>query len=121
MTHPVEVLIEIDGGTDRGGLKPGEPARAFARQIKDMPGIHIIGIMYYGGGLGQKDSAVSVREKSLRERDDMVQTAALLRADGLTMAILSGGSSFTAKNPDCLPASRKSAPAPTSSTMFRRW
>lgn len=100
--RPVEVLIEIDGGMDRGGLKPGEPACEFASRIKDLPGIRIVGIMYYGGGLGKKDSPFNVREKSVRERDDMLQTAAMLREQGLAMEILSGGSSFTSKNPDCL-------------------
>ncbi len=100
--QPVEILIEIDGGMDRGGLKPGEPAVEFARKIKDLPGIKIVGILYFGGGLGKKDSPVNVIEKSLRERDDIVHTANILRAEGHTMDILSGGSSFTSKNPECL-------------------
>ncbi len=99
---PVEVLIEIDGGIDRGGLKPGEPAVEFARKIRNLTGIKVVGILYFGGGIGKKDSPVNVIEKSLRERDEIIRTAELLRAEGLTMDILSGGSSFSSKNAECL-------------------
>lgn len=100
--HSIDVLIEIDGGINRGGLKPGAPALAFAESIRELAGIQIVGILYYGGGLGKDDNQDRIREKSLREQQDMLETAALLRDHGFDMTVLSGGSSFTSKNPDCL-------------------
>ena len=45
----VPVLIEIDGGLHRGGVPPYEGAVAFAGSIRDLPGLEICGLMYYGG------------------------------------------------------------------------
>lgn len=102
MGRPIDLLIEVDGGVDRGGLKPGEPTLDFAESIRDLTGLHIMGLMYYGGGLGKEDDQARIREKSLHERDAMLSTAALLRQHGFEMTVLSGGSSFNAKMPDCL-------------------
>ena len=45
----IPVRIDVDGGLGRGGVKPGQPALEFANQVKDLPGIRIVGLMYYGG------------------------------------------------------------------------
>lgn len=102
MHQPVDVLVEVDGGINRGGLKPGPETLAFAESIRGLAGIRITGLLYYGGGLSKDDTPEKIREKSRRERDELVGTAELLRAHGFHMAVLSGGSSFSAKNPDCL-------------------
>ena len=102
LQRPIEVLIEVDGGINRGGLKPGAATLAFAEAIRGMAGIRVTGIMYYSGGLGNINTHEGVRAKSLVERSDMLATASLLREHGFDMMVLSGGSSFSSKNPDCL-------------------
>jgi D-serine deaminase-like pyridoxal phosphate-dependent protein len=102
INQPIEVLIEIDGGINRGGLKPGAPAVDFARSVQSLKGICNVGILYYGGGPGKTDTHQQIREKCLQERDEMVETAKQLRENGFSMTVLSGGSSFSSKNPDCL-------------------
>jgi D-serine deaminase-like pyridoxal phosphate-dependent protein len=45
-----EVLVELDGGTRRGGLLPGEAALQFAESVRKHDGIKIVGLLYYPGG-----------------------------------------------------------------------
>lgn len=96
------VLIEVDGGLNRGGVKPGEATLAFARSVRDLPGLDICGLMYYGGLVYNSHNEAEIREHAKRGRDQLVETAELLRADGFCMDVLSAGSSFTGKTPDAL-------------------
>ena len=96
----LDVLIEVDGGLNRGGVKPGAPALAFARALRGLPGLSIRGLMYYGGLVYDSHDPQEVRAFARREHDDLVSTADLLRADGFCMDILSAGSSFTGKTPE---------------------
>ncbi len=98
----IPVLIDIDGGMGRGGLLPGEPARAFAAKLTELPGIKVSGLMYYNGQLNACQDLDDVRRQGNRERDALVQTAALLRADGHRMDVLSGGNSYSTFVPDSL-------------------
>lgn len=98
-----QVLIEVDGGLNRGGVKLGEPTLKFAESIRDLPGIHICGLMYYGGLIyhaGQSEQAI--REYTKKEHDDLVKTAELLKNAGFDMSVLSAGSSFSGKYPELL-------------------
>ncbi|GHT75958.1 alanine racemase [Spirochaetia bacterium] len=94
------VLIELDGGINRGGLKPGEPLAAFAKQVRDMPGIAVEGVEYYGGDIYTCKTAGEIRLRSRRERDEILQAADTLRNAGIEPAILSGGSSFSLRFPE---------------------
>ncbi|MEA4890034.1 MAG: alanine racemase [Clostridiaceae bacterium] len=98
----VRVLIEIDGGINRGGLKPGEPAVAFARAIGHHQGIEIIGLLYYGGTIYSETTLEGFDRVTRLEHDNVLETAALLRQAGFTMEILSGGSSYSSKRPQFL-------------------
>ena len=95
----IEVLIEVDGGINRGGKKPYEPTLEFARQIAGLPGIDIKGILYYGGTIyGEKDRE-GFEKTSAREREEMLGTARMLENAGFHMEILSGGNSYSSKMP----------------------
>lgn len=96
----LNVLIEVDGGLNRGGVKPGAPTLDFARRIRALPGLSICGLMYYGGLVYDSRTPDEVRAFARRERDELVSTAELLRADGFCMDVLSAGSSFTGKTPE---------------------
>lgn len=98
----LEVLIEIDGGLNRGGVKPGAPALAFARQIRDLPGLHIAGLMYYGGLVYDAHNRQEIEAYAQQGRQQILDTAALLQAEGFSMTVLSAGSSFTGKTPQAL-------------------
>lgn len=98
-----DVLIEIDGGLNRGGVKLGKPTLEFAESIRDLKGIHVCGLMYYGGVIyhvGQSEE--DIRSYTKKEHDDLIETAAMLKEAGFDMSVLSAGSSFSGKHPDLL-------------------
>ncbi len=93
----VKVLIEIDGGISRGGKKPFEPALKFADSIRELSGIEIIGIMYYGGTIYNESTMEGFDRVTKSEHDNIAGTAKMLRAAGFKMEVLSGGSSYSSK------------------------
>jgi D-serine deaminase-like pyridoxal phosphate-dependent protein len=100
MGRPLPVLIELDGGINRGGIKPGDPLAAFAKAVKDLPGIVIEGVLYYGGDIYGCKTREDIRLRSRKERDDIQKSADILESFGFTMKVLSGGSSFSLRFPE---------------------
>lgn len=98
----LEVLIEVDGGIGRGGKKPYGPTLEFARSIRDLPGIEIKGILYYGGTIYSETEREGFERNAKREREEMLGTAAMLKEAGFNMEILSGGNSYSSKMPQLL-------------------
>jgi len=97
-----EVLIDIDGGVDRGGIKPGSPALMFARSLDKLDGISIVGLMYYPGRNYAEHNLEGIQRVSYLERDELLVTKQLLEADGFNITILSGGNTVSGKVPWCL-------------------
>ncbi|MDL2207045.1 alanine racemase [Eubacteriales bacterium OttesenSCG-928-N13] len=98
----ISVLIEVDGGTHRGGLAPYEPTLAFANDLKDLSGIQVIGLMYYGGTASSCHSREELEQVAKKEREELCGTAELLKQNGFDMQVLSGGSSYSSKMPELL-------------------
>lgn len=96
------VLVELDGGIGRGGLKLGEPLEAFGKQCKDLPGIQIIGVEYYGGDIYGCRTLDEIRNRAGRERDEIVESGKVLEKLGYDISVLSGGSSFSIRFPEQL-------------------
>ncbi len=96
------VLIEVDGGLNRGGVKPMQSTLAFANEIKKFKGLHICGIMYYGGLAYNAQNIDEVKKYSKTENDDVINTADLLKQNGFCMDVLSAGSSLTGKTPEIM-------------------
>ena len=102
MGRSIEVLIEVDGGMHRGGLAPYEDTVRFARAISAFPGIRIMGIEYYNGGIYDAKTKEEVILEVMRERQEMTETSALLKRAGISSPILSGGSSLSSDYPEYL-------------------
>lgn len=98
----IEVLLDVDGGMNRGGVKPGNAALALAEEIRDYEGIKIAGIEYFDGDIYSAKTEDEMMEHILREKQDITGTAELLEQNGFTMDIRSGGSSFSSKYPQYL-------------------
>jgi len=89
----VPVLIELDIGMDRCGIRPGAPALALARRVADTPGVRLAGIMGYEGHTLTVWPAAE-KEAAIRTAlTQVVETAELIRADGLPVGIVSVGGS----------------------------
>jgi D-serine deaminase-like pyridoxal phosphate-dependent protein len=99
---PVEVLIDVDGGVRRGGMAPYQPALDFAKSIRHLKGIRIVGLMYYGGTIYGESTREGILKKTIKERDELTGTAELLKQNGFEMSILSAGSSYSSKMPEAL-------------------
>lgn len=98
----IDVLIEVDGGINRGGLKCGQPALEFAEKIRNFGGLNIVGLMYYGGLIYNAEKEDQIAEMTKKEHDDLTLTARLLKEHGFNMLVLSAGSTYSAKYPQYL-------------------
>ena len=96
------VLIELDGGIQRGGLQPLQPALDFARSVRNLPGIAICGLMIYSGNIYAEKNLAGFEKITRQEQEKILATAEMLKADGFCCDVLSGGNSFAAKSVDLL-------------------
>ncbi len=91
----VGLLIEVDTGMNRSGTQPGAATLALARHIAATPGVALRGLMTWEGhNLEHQDPQVKQRgiEDSVGK---LLETAALCRASGLPIDIVSCGGSGT--------------------------
>ncbi|MDI3341248.1 MAG: alanine racemase [Sphaerobacter sp.] len=88
----LDVRLEINTGLDRAGVLPGEPALALAREVVQMPGLRLTGIMTHEGHVARARNADELAEIAQRAGTAMVETAALLRANGIPVDTVSVGS-----------------------------
>lgn len=98
----IDVLIEMDGGLNRGGIAPGKKTVEFAMQVQSLDGIRICGLMYYGGLIYDAKDTKELDEYAKRERSDLISSAELLEKAGFSISVLSAGSSFSGKRPELL-------------------
>ncbi|MDQ2684175.1 MAG: DSD1 family PLP-dependent enzyme [Chloroflexota bacterium] len=89
------VVIEVNTGMERCGVAPGEATLDLARFIVDQPNLEFAGLMTWEGhSLGIKDPAE--REKEIKRAcGSLVETAELLRANGIPVGIVSAGGTGT--------------------------
>ena len=91
----IGLLVEVDIGMNRCGVPPGKPALELARRITKLKGVGFDGLQAYEGHL----VAVADRDERRRKvREDMakaLETKQLIGADGIAVAIISGGSTST--------------------------
>lgn len=88
----VEVLIEIDGGTHRGGVQPGSTVLEFAQQIANLPGIQIVGVFSYVGQIYGSKNPEDIQKMARYEVEILTASKRLLDEHGFNIKILSGGS-----------------------------
>ena len=92
----IEVRIEIDTGMRRTGV-PVEKVAALAKSIKDLPGLNITGIYTYKSAI-LNGKATDDYKAAADEEDRLMQKAAgLMKAEGLNVSEIGGGSTSTAE------------------------
>ena len=89
------VLIDLDIGQNRTGIKPGEPARALADAIAHSANLRLKGICAYAGHVAHASGFEARRQKSTDAISQALETRDLLRRAGHDVPILSVGSTGT--------------------------
>ena len=87
----LRVIIEVDIGLGRVGVAPGAPTVEFARQLNDMPGITLAGIMGYEGHLLCLEDGDDKRQQIHAALKILTDTSDQIRAAGLPCGLVSCG------------------------------
>lgn len=90
----LKVLVDIDPGLGRTGIRPGEAAPLVHRVAKAKSLIYA-GVQCYAGQVQHLESPNERREKSLAAMKELGELRDTLSRDGLTPPILSGGGTGT--------------------------
>lgn len=88
----VRVLLDIDGGSHREGVQPGEAALELALRFRELPGIELIGVFTYFGQIYCARSTEEVQKIAEGESKLLLDAKRMLEAEGFCISILSGGS-----------------------------
>ncbi len=91
----LDVVIEVDVGQGRCGVKPGEPAAVLADAIAARDGLHFRGLQGYQGLIqmtGDFNHRAAAAQTAL---DALLATAELVRARGHEVEVLTGGGTGT--------------------------
>jgi len=89
----IPMLVDLNIGMDRTGVRPGADALELARRIDRAPGTRLAGIMGYEGHvltLWPPEERARATEESIA---GLRETKALIEADGIPVTIVSGAGS----------------------------
>ncbi|MHB8903472.1 MAG: DSD1 family PLP-dependent enzyme [Thermoguttaceae bacterium] len=93
----VGILVEVDIGTGRCGLQPGEPVLQLARAVASLDGLRFDGLQAYEGHAVYVDDPAE-RAQLVRSAFQLaIETRRLLESHGLEVKTISGGSSSTCR------------------------
>ena len=91
----IDVLVEIEVGSERCGVLPGEPAVCLAKQVDAAPGLHFKGLQAYHGG-AQHLRPIGDRRDAIAQAVARVgDTVSRLRAAGLDCGTVAGAGTGT--------------------------
>jgi D-serine deaminase-like pyridoxal phosphate-dependent protein len=91
----IRVLIEIDGGSHRGGRQPGKDLKEFAMEVKNLKGIEVIGVLGYVGQIYNQSSIEDLKKVAKDEARLLIESANLMKEIGFNVSIISGGSTIS--------------------------
>jgi D-serine deaminase-like pyridoxal phosphate-dependent protein len=91
----IRCLVEVNIGMNRCGVQPGEQALELARVVASSPGLVFTGLQAYEGHLQEVVPYEERRRRTLEDVQKAIETRHLIEADGIPVAIVSGGGSGT--------------------------
>jgi 3-hydroxy-D-aspartate aldolase len=91
----LKVVIDIDPGLGRTGIRPGDGALALVEQVARSASLEYAGLQCYAGQVQHMESPNERRDKSLSAMKELGALRDQLEARGLSPAILSGGGTGT--------------------------
>lgn len=89
------VLVEIDVGSMRCGVSPGEEAVLLAKRIADSDGLRFAGLQAYHGKAQHLRAFEARRQAIVSACEDVVRTTDLLKKNGLECEIIGGAGTGT--------------------------
>jgi len=89
------VLVEVDIGMNRCGVKPGQPAVELARLIASSPGLKFEGLQSYEGHLVDLRDEVERAEKTRAAQGLAVETRRAIERSGIPVHLVTGGGTGT--------------------------
>jgi D-serine deaminase-like pyridoxal phosphate-dependent protein len=92
---PLKLLVDIDPGLGRTGLRPGADAIALVRDIARNPAFELKGLQCYAGHLQHLESYNERRGKSLAALAELAGLARTLENESIALEIVSGGGTGT--------------------------
>jgi len=91
----VGVVLEIDVGMERCGVRPGGEALSFARNVSRMRGVSIKGIMGYEGHAVMIQDFEERRRTCTRALELLLDTKSALEREGIRVEVVSAGGTGT--------------------------
>jgi D-serine deaminase-like pyridoxal phosphate-dependent protein len=91
----LRVLVELDTGMGRCGIKPGQSAVEFVRRVHELSGLDFAGLMSWEGHTARIDDEELKRKNILDSVGKLVETADLCRDAGFEVKNVSCGGTGT--------------------------
>ncbi len=91
----LRVVVDIDPGLGRTGIRPGEGALTLVSQVADSKGLEYAGLQCYAGQVQHMESPNERRDASLSAMKELGGLGDQLKARGLSPQIVSGGGTGT--------------------------
>jgi D-serine deaminase-like pyridoxal phosphate-dependent protein len=91
----LKLLVDIDPGMGRTGVRPGGTAAALVGLVARNPAFEFKGLQCYAGNLQHLESRNERREKSLGALAELAEFCRNVRNDGVSLEILTGGGTGT--------------------------
>jgi D-serine deaminase-like pyridoxal phosphate-dependent protein len=87
----LDLYLEVNTGQDRAGARAGDEAIALGREIANLPGVRVVGVMTHEGHAGAS-LPEDIAEKAIAAGQALVATAEGLRTAGIAVDAVSVGS-----------------------------
>ena len=93
----IPVLIKVDVGQERTGVKYGEPSVQFAKKLESMKGLELEGIYTHEGHVYGASGFEEVQKIAIESGERIVKTAEMIKAAGIEVKTVSVGATPTAE------------------------
>jgi D-serine deaminase-like pyridoxal phosphate-dependent protein len=90
-----DVVVDVDSGGHRTGIRPGRPALELAQLVDRLPGLRLLGMLCYDGGSQHVKGFERRRSQTLERLAPAAETFAMMQRSGLNTEIFSGGGTGT--------------------------
>ncbi|OJJ39649.1 hypothetical protein ASPWEDRAFT_169481 [Aspergillus wentii DTO 134E9] len=95
--EPIAVLVDVDVGLSRTGVRAGEPALALARHVSTLKHLRLIGVQGYEGHVQHLHDREDRQRECLASMKILTDTADAFRHAGHDIQVVTGGGTGTAE------------------------